>query len=161
MMRIFEIDLDREKIFVQEEWLAQDELAARIRDKVDKKDFTNLSLLSEAVERLQAVLAESREMKVRLTREVADSYLKISEKNGEAVESVMRRVLQAYLTTEAASQDLIDPEVAAKLAAASAAAAGAQPSGEGLTSLADLEGGRLGDAPPGDDKDKDKKKKKN
>jgi len=158
MMRIFEIDLDREKIFVQDEWLAQDELAARIRDKVDKKDFSDLSLLSEAVERLQTVLSESRSLEVRLTREVAESFTKIAQKTGEQVGAVMRKVLQAYLTTEEASQHLMDPEVAAKLAAAAAAAAEGQPAGEGLTSLADLEGGGAEDKSAEADKGKKKKK---
>ena len=37
MVRIFEIDLDQEKIYVEEEWLSVDELAARLKDKIDRK----------------------------------------------------------------------------------------------------------------------------
>ena len=141
MVRIFEIDLDKEKVFVQDEWLAVDELAARVKDKLDRKDFADLSLLSEALERLQTVLCEAKTLEVRVTSEVADSYETIAQRSGQPLQSVLRAALNYYLTGEEANKYLIDPEAEAKLAAV--AASTPQPAGpaEGMTSLAELEAG--------------------
>jgi len=140
MVRIFEIDLDREKIFVQDEWLALDELSARLRDKIDQQDFADLSVLSEALERLQTVLSEAHEMTIRVTREVADSYRTIAEKSGEPLEQILRRVLSNYLTSADASQYLFDGAAEPPVTP--------PPAGGGLTSLADLEAGDPGSAAP-------------
>ncbi|NOZ86833.1 MAG: hypothetical protein GXP49_11280 [Deltaproteobacteria bacterium] len=160
MVRIFEIDLDKERVFVHKEWLAVDELAARLKDKVERRDFSDLSLLSEALERLQAVLNDAKELKVRVTKEVAESYETIAKRSGQPVQSIMRAALNNYLTSKEANQYLIDPEAEAKLAALSSRIGDAQVEGKGLTSLADLESGSSAGGVPQEGKDKKKNDKK-
>ncbi|HEX9052384.1 MAG TPA: ribbon-helix-helix protein, CopG family [Anaeromyxobacter sp.] len=122
-----DIDLDAAAVWLDGAWYTRDALARRIKEQIEAGDF-RVSRPSQALERLEAALAASRVMAVRMPSALA-----------AAVEATAARLERpsGHLIREAIAYYLAAAE--AYVAQAEAAAAGAPPEPEA--------GG--GDAAPG------------
>ena len=104
-MRIFEINFDDKKIQVENQWYTAEDLSRKIQQKLAAGDYI-ISAYSDALERLVAVVHSAREMKVEVTREMAESYEAIAAARGEPLQKVVREVLMNYLSSPEAQEVL-------------------------------------------------------
>jgi hypothetical protein len=110
-VRIFEFDIDSGQILVEDQWYTAEALSHIIQEKLSKGDF-KISVFSEALERLVAVMESAREVRVVVTKDVADSFERIGAARQMPVEKVVREVLMNYLTSEEATNILFGGQVA-------------------------------------------------
>jgi hypothetical protein len=90
------IDLEEGKIKVRGEWLTEDELRYAIRMKVDSDDY-NVADLAVALKTLISEMNKSTVMRVRVPKELAESFEDISKQRGHSVESMLRTILLDFI----------------------------------------------------------------
>ncbi len=90
------IDLEEGKIKVRGEWLTEDELRYAIRMKVDSDDY-NVADLAVALKTLISEMNKSTVMRVRVPKELAESFEEISKQRGHSVESMLRTLLLDFI----------------------------------------------------------------
>jgi hypothetical protein len=103
----FEIDIDRERIQLDGEWLTAEDLRARIKQKIDAGDY-KVSGLSTALERLEESVANLQTITLKVTPEVLATYERIAERDDVPPSMVLRRALVAFLGSEEATQKLYE-----------------------------------------------------
>ncbi|HET7825630.1 MAG TPA: hypothetical protein VFK90_09865, partial [Anaeromyxobacter sp.] len=67
-----DIDLDSESVWLDGAWYTRQDLARRIKEMIETGDF-RVSRPSQALERLEAALAQARVVTVRMPSDLADA----------------------------------------------------------------------------------------
>jgi hypothetical protein len=104
------IDLEEGKIKVRGEWLTEDELRYAIRMKVDSDDY-NVADLAVALKTLISEMNKSTVMRVRVPKELAESFAEISKQRGHSVESMLRSLLLDFINQKEESLIPVEEEV--------------------------------------------------
>jgi len=99
----FEVDLDKEKILVDDHWYDRAELARLLTERLASMDY-NIARLSAAVEHLDTTIKSLEEFTVRLTPEVAAQLRQTADKNQLPVGAVIREAVISYLVGAALSK---------------------------------------------------------
>jgi hypothetical protein len=99
----FEVDLDNEKIFMDNRWLARTELAAMLTERLASMDY-NVGRLSMAIEYLDKTIKALESFSVRLTPEVAAQLRDTANRGGLPIGAVIREAVVSYLVGGALSK---------------------------------------------------------
>ena len=86
-----DIDLDSESVWLDGAWYTRQDLARRIKEMIETGDF-RVSRPSQALERLEAALAEARVLTVRLPDELAEAVSDAAARLGRPVGHLVREV---------------------------------------------------------------------
>lgn len=105
MSETFDLDIDRERILLDGEWLGKDDLTNRITEKVKAGDY-RVARLSMALQQLEDTLGDISTVEIKLTPEVLDTYQQIAEFEERPIAMVLRRALVHYLGSEDAADRL-------------------------------------------------------
>ncbi len=108
-----DIDLDSESVWLDGAWYTRQDLARRIKEMIETGDF-RVSRPSQALERLEAALAQARIVTVRMPDDLAEAVSDAAGRLGRPVGHLVREAVAYYLAAAAAYG-------AAQAAAASAA----------------------------------------
>ncbi|MDG6220256.1 MAG: hypothetical protein QCI38_02250 [Candidatus Thermoplasmatota archaeon] len=90
------IDLDEGRIFVDGEWLSEEELKYAIKTKISSDDF-DIEHLARAMKTLEKIMGESSMMEVRITNAMHKKLKESAEDMGESIGTIVRKALEGYL----------------------------------------------------------------
>jgi hypothetical protein len=96
-----DIDLDSESVWLDGAWYTRQELARRIKEMIETGDF-RVSRPSQALERLEAALAQARVLNVRMPAELADAVAAAAGRLGRPMGHLVREAVAYYLAAAAA-----------------------------------------------------------
>jgi hypothetical protein len=96
-----DIDLDSESVWLDGAWYTREDLARRIKEMIESRDF-RVSRPSQALERLEAALAQARVVTVRMPVALADSVTAAATRLGRPVGHLVREAVAYYLAAAAA-----------------------------------------------------------
>ena len=96
-----DIDLDSESVWLDGAWWTREDLARRIREMIEAGDF-RVSRPSQALERLEAALAQARVVSVRLPLDLAEAVGDTAARLGRPVGHLVREAVAYYLAAAAA-----------------------------------------------------------
>jgi predicted DNA-binding protein len=96
-----DIDLDSESVWLDGAWYTRQELARRIKEMIETGDF-RVSRPSQALERLEAALAQARVVSVRMPDDLAEAVLAAAGRLGRPVGHLVREAVAYYLAAAAA-----------------------------------------------------------
>jgi predicted DNA binding CopG/RHH family protein len=96
-----DIDLDSESVWLDGAWYTRDDLARRIKEMIESGDF-RVSRPSQALERLEAALAQARVVTVRMPSELADAVGDTATRLGRPLGHLIREAVAYYLAAAAA-----------------------------------------------------------
>jgi hypothetical protein len=99
----FDVDLDREKVFVDNRWLGRNELAGMLSERLAAMDYS-IGRLSSALEQLDDTLRSLESFSVRLTPDVAAQLRETAGKQGVPIGAVIREAVVSYLVGAALSK---------------------------------------------------------
>jgi hypothetical protein len=108
-----DIDLDSESVWLDGAWYTRQELARRIKEMIETGDF-RVSRPSQALERLEAALAQANVVTVRLPADLSRAVDAAAERLGRPVGHLMREAVAYYLAAAAAydaARSSADPAV--------------------------------------------------
>ncbi len=95
----YEINIDEESVFFEAEWLTRQELADRIKRKIESQDFS-ISAAGGALEYLQHALANARVFQVKLVPSDSERLNRHAERAGIDPGVFLRQALHAYLAAQ-------------------------------------------------------------
>lgn len=93
---VYQVDLDREAILFESEWLGRQDLAERIKKAIENQDF-RISAASSALEYLENTLANVKTLGVRLVDGDAKRLEKFAARDGISTGSFIRQSVLAYM----------------------------------------------------------------
>jgi predicted DNA-binding protein len=96
-----DIDLDSESVWLDGAWWTREDLARRIREMIEAGDF-RVSRPSQALERLEAALAQARVVSVRMPLDLAEAVGDTAARLGRPVGHLVREAVAYYLAAAAA-----------------------------------------------------------
>jgi predicted DNA-binding protein len=96
-----DIDLDSESVWLDGAWYTRQDLARRIKEMIETGDF-RVSRPSQALERLEAALAQARVVSVRIPAELAEAVVAAASRLGRPVGHLVREAVAYYLAAAAA-----------------------------------------------------------
>ncbi|HUL59363.1 MAG TPA: hypothetical protein VLU43_08825 [Anaeromyxobacteraceae bacterium] len=96
-----DIDLDSESVWLDGGWYTRDQLARRIKEMIEAGDF-RVSRPSQALERLEAALAQARVVAVRMPSELAEAVGAAASRLNRPVGHLLREAVAYYLAAAAA-----------------------------------------------------------
>jgi predicted DNA-binding protein len=96
-----EIDLDAEAIWLDGAWHTREALAHRIKQMVESGEY-KVARLSEALERLEAGLAQTRILSSRVPEDLAAALAAAGSQLGRPVGHLVREAVAYYLAAAAA-----------------------------------------------------------
>jgi predicted transcriptional regulator len=96
-----DIDLDSESVWLDGAWYTRQDLARRIKEMIETGDF-RVSRPSQALERLEAALAQARVVNVRMPDELAEAVSAAAARLGRPVGHLVREAVAYYLAAAAA-----------------------------------------------------------
>jgi predicted transcriptional regulator len=96
-----DIDLDTESVWLDGAWYTREDLARRIKEMIEAGDF-RVSRPSQALERLEAALAQARLLSVRMPAELADAVESAASRLGRPAGHLVREAIAYYLAAAAA-----------------------------------------------------------
>ena len=96
-----DIDLDTESVWLDGAWYTREDLARRIKEMIEAGDF-RVSRPSQALERLEAALAQARIVTVRMPVDLADAVGETATRLGRPVGHLVREAVAYYLAAAAA-----------------------------------------------------------
>jgi hypothetical protein len=96
-----DIDLDSESVWLDGAWYTREDLARRIKEMIESRDF-RVSRPSQALERLEAALAQARVVSVRMPVALADAVTAAATRLGRPVGHLVREAVAYYLAAAAA-----------------------------------------------------------
>ncbi len=96
-----DIDLDSESVWLDGAWYTRQELAHRIKKMIETGDF-RVSRPSQALERLEAALAQARVVTVRMPADLAETVGATAARLGRPVGHLVREAVAYYLAAAAA-----------------------------------------------------------
>lgn len=105
MSETFDLDIDRERILMDGEWLSKEDLTTRIQEKVKAGDF-RVARLSMALQQLEETLADISAVEIKVTPEVLSTYNKMAEFEERPLAMILRRALVHYLGSDDAAERL-------------------------------------------------------
>ena len=91
-----DIDLDAEAIWFDGAWCTRQDLARRIKKLVDEGDY-RVARPSEALERLEAVLAATQVLATRVPAELAAALAGAAKQTGHPIGRLAREAMAYYL----------------------------------------------------------------
>lgn len=95
----FEVDIDKEQVCFEGEWLDTKGLAEKIRKMIDNQDF-RIGMAGVALEYLQKSVSNAREFSLKLTPEDAE-LLEAHAKRAEIeTPAFIRQAIRAYLAAQ-------------------------------------------------------------
>jgi hypothetical protein len=96
-----DIDLDSESVWLDGAWYTRQDLARRIKEMIETGDF-RVSRPSQALERLEAALAQARAVTVRMPADLAETISATASRLGRPVGHLVREAVAYYLAAAAA-----------------------------------------------------------
>ncbi len=96
-----DIDLDSESVWLDGQWYSREDLARRIKEMIEAGDF-RVSRPSQALERLEAALAQARVVTVRMQADLAEALGAAAARLGRPVGHLVRESIAYYLAAAAA-----------------------------------------------------------
>lgn len=96
-----DIDLDSESVWLDGAWYTRQDLARRIKEMIETGDF-RVSRPSQALERLEAALAQARVVSVRMPDDLAEAVSQAAGRLGRPVGHLVREAVAYYLAAAAA-----------------------------------------------------------
>ena len=90
-----DIDLDSESVWLDGAWYTRHDLARRIKEMIETGDF-RVSRPSQALERLEAALAQARVVTVRMPEDLADAVSTAAGRLGRPVGHLVREAVAYY-----------------------------------------------------------------
>jgi hypothetical protein len=84
-----DIDLDSESVWLDGAWYTRQDLARRIKEMIETGDF-RVSRPSQALERLEAALAQARVVTVRMPADLADTISATASRLGRPIGHLVR-----------------------------------------------------------------------
>jgi hypothetical protein len=99
----FEVDLDNEKVFLDNRWFSRADLAGLLSQRLASMDY-NIGRLSGAIEHLDRTLKTLESFSVRLTPEVAAQLKETARRTGLNTAAVIREAVISYLVGVALSK---------------------------------------------------------
>lgn len=99
----FEVDLDNEKILVDNKWQTRGELAGMLSSRLASMDY-NIGKLSSAIEHLDRTIKSLESFSVKLTPETAAQLRESASRSGLPVEALIREAVISYLVGAALSK---------------------------------------------------------
>jgi predicted DNA-binding protein len=96
-----DIDLDSESVWLDGAWYTREDLARRIREMIESGDF-RVSRPSQALERLEAALAQARVVNVRMPIDLSEAVTATARRLGRPVGHLVREAVAYYLAAAAA-----------------------------------------------------------
>ncbi len=96
-----DIDLDSESVWLDGTWYTRQELARRIKEMIETGDF-RVSRPSQALERLEAALAQARVVSVRMPVDLSQAVEAAAGRLGRPVGHLVREAVAYYLAAAAA-----------------------------------------------------------
>lgn len=96
-----DIDLDTEAVWLDGGWYTREDLSRRIKEMIEAGDF-RVTRPSQALERLEAALAEATVVSVRMSADLADAVGQTAERLGRPVGHLVREAVAYYLAAAAA-----------------------------------------------------------
>src|SRR5512138_3400192 len=96
-----DIDLDSESVWLDGAWYTRQELARRIKEMIETGDF-RVSRPSQALERLEAALAQARVVPVRMPDDLAEAVSSAAGRLGRPVGHLVREAVAYCLAAAAA-----------------------------------------------------------
>ena len=96
-----DIDLDSESVWLDGAWYTRQDLARRIKEMIETGDF-RVSRPSQALERLEASLAQARVVSVRMPADLSDAVSPAAGRLGRPVGHLVREAVAYYLAAAAA-----------------------------------------------------------
>ncbi len=96
-----DIDLDSESVWLDGAWYTRQDLARRIKDMIETGDF-RVSRPSQALERLEAALAQARVLTVRMPADLAETVSATASRLGRPIGHLVREAVAYYLAAAAA-----------------------------------------------------------
>jgi hypothetical protein len=96
-----DIDLDTESVWLEGAWYTREDLARRIREMIESGDF-RVSRPSQALERLEAALAQARIVTVRMPADLAEAVGETAARLGRPIGHLVREAVAYYLAAAAA-----------------------------------------------------------
>jgi hypothetical protein len=96
-----DIDLDSESVWLDGAWYTRQDLARRIKEMIETGDF-RVSRPSQALERLEAALAQARVVSVRMPADLAETVSATASRLGRPVGHLVREAVAYYLAAAAA-----------------------------------------------------------
>lgn len=116
----YQIDIEREAILYDGDWYTAQQLADKIKSKIESQDF-RIGAAGAALENLQNALKEIKSYSVKLLGDDAGRLERYAGQAGKSVEAYIRQAVQAYLAAqpplgdEAAGPDASDEPAQAQL----------------------------------------------
>jgi predicted DNA-binding protein len=99
-----DIDLDTESVWLDGAWYTREDLARRITDMIEAGDF-RVSRPSQALERLEAAIAQARVVSVRMPADLADAVDGAASRLGRPAGHLVREAIAYYLAAAAAYRE--------------------------------------------------------
>ncbi len=96
-----DIDLDTESVWLDGAWYTRDQLARRIKEMIEAGDF-RVSRPSQALERLEASLAQAQAVSVRLPADLLEAVSATAGRLGRPMGHLIREAVAYYLAAAAA-----------------------------------------------------------
>ncbi len=107
MAESFELDIDREAVHYDGEWLSKDQIEGRIKEKVAAGDF-KVARLSMALEQLSETLGDIQTIELKLTPEVLATFERMAAHEDKPLSMVIRRALVHYIGSEDSAHRLFE-----------------------------------------------------
>ncbi len=101
--KVYEIDLEQERIFVDQRWMGRVDLTSQLTQRLASMDY-NVAHLSAAVEQLDHAIKSAESFSVRLPADVAAQLKDTAGRLGSPVGSVLREAVVSYLVGAALSK---------------------------------------------------------
>ncbi len=95
-----DIDLDSESVWLDGAWYTRENLARRIKEMIESGDF-RVSRPSQALERLEAALAQARVVTVRMPADLAEAVGAAASRLGRPMGHLVREAIAYYLAAAA------------------------------------------------------------
>ena len=122
-----DIDLDSESVWLDGAWFTRNDLARRIKEMIESGDF-RVSRPSQALERLEAALAQAQVVAVRMPADLTEAATATAARLGRPVGHLVREAVAYYLAaaaaygaSQAAQEDQARQDAEARQAAATPA----------------------------------------
>lgn len=90
------IDLDDKKIQIDEEWYGSKELKSKIKEMIDAGEY-EINKYADSLKRLESVIKDFKEIKVKIPITLIESYEKMAEEEGKNIDHFYRMALAAYI----------------------------------------------------------------
>ncbi|RLB52853.1 MAG: hypothetical protein DRI34_14155 [Deltaproteobacteria bacterium] len=100
----YQVDIEREAILFDGEWLTTQQLANKIKSMIDSQDF-RVGAVGAALEHLQNSLKDVKSYTCKLLAEDAARLERHAGQAGKSAEAYIRQAVQAYLAAQPPLQD--------------------------------------------------------